>query len=133
MRSYKKYKSTSGIEYNFYVRVDGKDHFVSLNGPGTMLIVDDPKVANAIERSRQFTSGKIALVSVVGNMEAPSPTPVKEVKPVVADHSYPEVKNMGDAVEVLISKYGVKESDIARKAQVLAKADELGVIFPNYK
>lgn len=129
MRAYKKYKSASGVEYNFYVRVDGKEQFVSLNGPGTMIIVTSPKLAIAIENSGHFKSGKIVLASVVGNMNIPSP----EVKPKVSDNSYPEVKNMGDAVEVLVSKHGVKESDVARKAQVLAKAEELGVIFPNYK
>lgn len=129
MRAYKKYKSASGVEYNFYVRVDGKEQFVSLNGPGTMIIVTSPKLAMAIENSGHFKSGKIVLASVVGNMNIPSP----EVKPKVSDNSYPEVKNMGDAVEVLVSKHGVKESDVARKAQVLAKAEELGVIFPNYK
>lgn len=129
MRAYKKYKSASGVEYNFYVRVDGKEQFVSLNGPGTMIIVTSPKLAIAIENSGHFKSGKIILASVVGNMNIPSP----EVKPKVSDNSYPEVKNMGDAVEVLVSKHGVKESDVARKAQVLAKAEELGVIFPNYK
>lgn len=129
MRAYKKYKSASGVEYNFYVRVDGKEQFVSLNGPGTMIIVTSPKLAIAIENSAHFKSGKIVLASVVGNMNIPSP----EVKPKVSDNSYPEVKNMGDAVEVLVSKHGVKESDVARKAQVLAKAEELGVIFPNYK
>ena len=129
MRAYKKYKSASGVEYNFYVRVDGKEQFVSLNGPGTMIIVTSPKLAIAIENSGHFKSGKIVLASVVGNMNIPSP----EVKPKVSDNSYPEVKNMGDAVEVLVSKHGIKESDVARKAQVLAKAEELGVIFPNYK
>lgn len=129
MRAYKKYKSASGVEYNFYVRVDGKEQFVSLNGPGTMIIVTSPKLAIAIENSGHFKSGKIVLASVVGNMNIPSP----EVKPKVSDNSYPEVKNMGDAVEVLVSKHGVKESDVARKAQVLAKAEELGVVFPNYK
>lgn len=129
MRAYKKYKSASGVEYNFYVRVDGKEQFVSLNGPGTMIIVTSPKLAIAIENSGHFKSGKIVLASVVGNMNIPSP----EVKPKVSDNSYPEVKNMGDAVEVLVSKHGVKESDVARKAQVLAKAEELGVKFPNYK
>ena len=129
MRAYKKYKSASGVEYNFYVRVDGKEQFVSLNGPGTMIIVTSPKLAIAIENSGHFKSGKIVLASVVGNMNIPSP----EVKPKVSDNSYPEVKNMGDAVEVLVSKHGVKESDVARKAQVLAKSEELGVIFPNYK
>lgn len=129
MRAYKKYKSASGVEYNFYVRVDGKEQFVSLNGPGTMIIVTSPKLAIAIENSGHFKSGKIVLASVVGNMNIPSP----EVKPKVSDNSYPEVKNMGDAVDVLMSEYGVSEADLALKKDMLAKAKELGVKFPNYR
>lgn len=130
MRAYKKYKSASGVEYNFYVRVDGKEQFVSLNGPGTMIIVTSPKLAIAIENSGHFKSGKIILASVVGNMNIPSP----EVKPKVSDNSYPEVKNMGDAVDVLRGEpYFIPETDLLLKKQVLEKAKELGVKFPNYR
>lgn len=128
MASYKKYKSVTGVEYNFYVGVDGTEKFVSLNGPGAILIVKDHKLAEAIEKSKFFKSGKIKLVSVVGDT---SEETAKDADTNIEE--FPDVKNMGDAVEVLTTKYGVKESDIVRKAQIMAKAEELGVRFPNYK
>lgn len=130
MTSYRIYKSTTGVEYNFYVGVDGKEEFVSFSGPGAVVFVEDPKLAEAIEESDLFKKRKIILVSVVGD----SGDPINENKAAerIGDE-FPEVKNMIDAIEVLTTKYGVNESDIGRKAQVLAKAEELGVIFPNYK
>jgi hypothetical protein len=127
MTSYRIYKSTTGVEYNFYVGVDGKEEFVSFSGPGAVVFVEDPKLAEAIEESDLFKKRKIVLVSVVGDS-------IDENKAAerIGDE-FPEVKNMIDAIEVLTTKYGVNESDIGRKAQVLAKAEELGVIFPNYK
>ncbi|KAF5034752.1 hypothetical protein DSECCO2_592820 [anaerobic digester metagenome] len=127
MTSYKKYKSATGVEYNFYVSVDGSEYLVSFNGPGAILIVSDPKMAKAIEASVHYKSRKIILASVVGEQASQD-----DETPTIGD-AFPDVKNMGDAVEVLTTKYGVGESEIARKAQVLAKAEELGVIFPNYK
>lgn len=127
MTSYRIYKSTTGVEYNFYVGVDGKEEFVSFSGPGAVVFVEDPKLAEAIEESDLFKKRKIVLVSVVGDS-------IDENKAAerIGDE-FPEVKNMIDAIEVLTTKYGVNESDIGRKAQVLAKAEELGVRFPNYK
>lgn len=127
MTSYKKYKSATGVEYNFYVSVDGSEYLVSFNGPGAILIVSDPKMAKAIEASVHYKSKKVVLAGVVGEQDAG-----EEEKPYAGD-AFPDVKNMGDAVEVLTTKYGVEESEIARKAQVLAKAEELGVKFPNYR
>ena len=128
MASYKKYKSVTGIEYNFYVDIDGTEKFVSLNGPGAILIVKDRKLAEAIEKSNFFKNGEIKLVSVVGNVSGETVQDANEIM-----EEFPDVKNMGDAVEVLTTKYGVKESDIVRKGQIMAKAEELGVRFPNYK
>ena len=75
MIAYKKYKSASGVEYNFYVKVDGKEQFISMNQPGASLLVRDMKLAKAIEQSNAFKSGKIVLDSVVGNIEEAGETP----------------------------------------------------------
>lgn len=128
-KGYKKYKSSTGVEYNFYVVVDGKEQFISLNGPGSILIVRNAKLARAIENSNHFKSKRIVLVSVVGDPELKD----DEVKESMEVDEYPSVKNVGDAVEVLTTIYGVPESDIARKAQAQAKAEELGVKFPNWR
>lgn len=122
---YRKYKSATGVEYNFYVSVDGKERLVSFNGPGATLMVSDPDVIQEIETSKTFKDKKIVLTGVVG-----VPEETEEEK---AYDEYPDVRNMNDAIYVLTSGYGVDESQVARKAQVLAKAEELGVRFPNYK
>lgn len=125
MIAYKKYKSASGVEYNFYVKVAGKEQFISMNQPGASLLVRDMKLAKAIEQSNAFKSGKIVLDSVVGNIEEAGETPKLK--------KYPDVTNMGDAVAVLMNDYGVAEADIPLKKDVFAKAEELGVSFPKYR
>ena len=123
--TYKIYRSTTGVEYNFYAKVDGKEQFISMNQPGASLLVRDMKLAKAIEQSNAFESGKIVLDSVVGDIEEAGETPkLKE---------YPDVTNMGDAVAVLMNDYGVAEADIPLKKDVFAKAEELGVSFPKYR
>lgn len=124
---YKIYKSTTGVEYNFYVKVDGKEHFVSFDNPGATLTVRDMKLAKAIEDHKAFKAGKIHLASMEGVMEETEEVAETEKT------RYPDVKNMGDAVEVLMSEYGIEETELALKKDVLAKAKELGVVFPNYR
>lgn len=124
--TYKIYRSTTGVEYNFYAKVDGKEQFISMNQPGASLLVRDMKLAKAIEQSNAFESGKIVLDSVVGDIEEAG-----EATPQVKE--YPDVTNMGDAVAVLMNDYGVAEADIPLKKDVFAKAEELGVSFPKYR
>ena len=126
IKAYKKYKSATGVEYNFYVSVAGKSRFVSLDSPGATLIVRDMELAKAIEKSDTYRSGKIVLDSVVGDIEEAG-----EATPQVKE--YPDVTNMGDAVAVLMNDYGVAEADIPLKKDVFAKAEELGVSFPKYR
>ena len=126
IKAYKKYKSATGVEYNFYVSVAGKSRFVSLDSPGATLIVRDMELAKAIEKSDTYRSGKIVLDSVVGDIEEAGET-TPELK------EYPDVTNMGDAVAVLMNDYGVAEADIPLKKDVFAKAEELGVSFPKYR
>ena len=124
--TYKIYRSTTGVEYNFYAKVDGKEQFISMNQPGASLMVRDMELAKAIEQSNAFESGKIVLDSVVGDIEEAG-----EATPQVKE--YPDVTNMGDAVAVLMNDYGVAEADIPLKKDVVAKAEELGVSFPKYR
>lgn len=127
IKAYKKYKSATGVEYNFYVSVAGKSRFVSLDSPGATLIVRDMELAKAIEKSDTYRSGKIYLESTVGDI------PEEDMTDVGEPASYPDVKNIGDAQDVLIRDFGVAEADIPLKKDVFAKADELGVSFPNYR
>lgn len=49
------------------------------------------------------------------------------------DITFPEVKNMQQAKEILETKFGVSLEELQTKASIQAKADELGVVFPNWK
>ena len=124
--TYKIYRSTTGVEYNFYAKVDGKEQFISMNQPGASLMVRDMELAKGIENSHAFKSGKIALESIVGDVAEAGEVPVTLKE-------YPDVTNMGDAVAVLMNDYGVAEADIPLKKDVFAKAEELGVSFPKYR
>ena len=126
--SYKIYKSTTGVEYNFYVEVDGKERFISTNQPGASLMVHDEKLAKAIEGSNAFKNGKIYLEHTVGDIPQDDNPPVDTEM-----REHPDVKTVGDAQQVLIEEYGVAEEDIPFKKDVLVKAKELGVKFPNYR
>lgn len=133
IKPYKKYKSTTGVEYNFYVRVDGKERFVSLGNPGATLITHDMELAKAIENSNPFKKGKISLERTFGEIEKEKDNESDNGDEDTETKSYPEVKNMGDAVDVLMNEYGVDEADIPLKKDVLAKAKELGITFPKYR
>lgn len=126
-KAYKKYRSATGVEYNFYVSVAGKSRFVSLDSPGATLIVRDMLLAKAIEESNTFKNGKIYLDSTVGDI------PQEDMPETVETKEYPDVKTVGDAQGVLMEEYAVAEQDIPLKKDVLAKAKELGVKFPNYR
>ena len=127
IKAYKKYRSATGVEYNFYVSVAGKNRFVSLDSPGATLIVRDMNLAKAIEESNTFKSGKVYLESTVGDI------PQEDITEPMDTKEYPDVKTVGDAQQVLMSDYSVAEEDIPLKKDVLAKAKELGVKFPNYR
>jgi hypothetical protein len=127
IKAYKKYRSATGVEYNFYVSVAGKSRFVSLDSPGATLIVRDMLLAKAIEESNTFKTGKIYIESTVGDI------PQEDMPETVETKEYPDVKTVGDAQDVLIRDFGVAEADIPLKKDVFAKADELGVSFPNYR
>lgn len=146
---YKRYKSTSDVEYNFYVRVDNEEIPVSFRGASRTVTVTDPKIAAAIELSEYYTSGKVKLVHTQGdwgplkvdaNMAASLPDPETDESPTKQEEStsnnvsrYPDIRNLGDAQQLLINEYNVDETEIIRKVDVLAKAKELGIRFPNYR
>lgn len=47
--------------------------------------------------------------------------------------TYPDVKNSQQAKKVLMEQYGVSMSELGDVASVRAKAEEVGVLFPNWK
>ena len=49
------------------------------------------------------------------------------------ENAFPEVTNSNMAKEILISKYGATPTELATKLAIHAKANELGVNFPNWQ
>lgn len=47
--------------------------------------------------------------------------------------TYPDVKNSQQAKKVLMEQYGVSMSELGDVDSVRAKAEEVGVLFPNWK
>lgn len=142
------YKSTTGVEYMFHVPVDGKEVTVWTRESGTTFSTSDKKLQEAIEQHEYFKK-KLLVISrvvdvpneVIEDPKAPeTPGDIKSDKvSKKADtdkklNEYPKVKNMGDAVDVLRGEpYFIPETDLLLKKQVLEKAKELGVKFPNYR
>lgn len=80
----KTYISTTGDKITFPVEVAGKVRFISFNGTKGDLTTEDVKLQNAIETSRKFKSGAVALLNGKPN------TPVKETpKEVVVQQEEP--------------------------------------------
>lgn len=113
---------------------------------------DSEAYQEAIEGSAGYKKGKIKLVRkvLVGSAEdgtLPATTEADEaeagttviVDEVISDESVPTtaydgVRNKQQAQAVLTGEpYGVSLSDISTKASILAKAEELGISFPNWK
>ena len=152
------YKSATGVEYMFHVPVDGKEVAVWTRESGNTFSTSDKKLQEAIENHKYFKRRQIVIKSIVSDPDevveetkAPgdpadiqSDKDPKIVDPIPEDpkvgepdsklNEYPEVKYMGDAVDVLRGEpYFIPETDLLLKKQVLEKAKELGVKFPNYR
>lgn len=136
--SEKIYKSTTGVEYMFHVPVGDKEVAVWTRESGNTFSTSDKELQTAIENHELFTKGAITIIGIKAIVENE-----KDDKDNKADtnadvvtvlNEYPEVKNMGEAVDVLRGEpYNVPESELLLKKQVLAKAKELGIKFPNYR
>jgi hypothetical protein len=89
-----------------------------------MYVTSKPNEQEAIESTSDFKKGVIHLDSVY-----------EEEKPksaIVAE--YPDVTKVQDAVEVIkqvSAEKGVEYATIRKKEDVISKANELGVSFPN--
>lgn len=91
---------------------------------GSVFVTSNPKEQEAIEASGDFKSGVIFLDEVYED--------AKPNNAIVAE--YPEVTKVQDAVEVIkqvSAEKGVEYASIRKKEEVLSKANELGVSFPN--
>lgn len=138
MKLYKKKYGVFGLlEYHAVlplgggsVRVDFKHGSISARGidPATFT-TENEVVQQLIEDSDKFKSGRIKLIEkrVIGVVKDESESAPDEL-------SYPDVKNSQMAKEVLMGEpYKVTLAELPNKEAILAKAEELHVVFPNWK
>lgn len=102
----------------------------------------DPVVQTAIENNRLYLKGMIKLEKSfkIGEVEVDDKKPVsdeekneKEPESQSSVKSYPDVKNVQSAREILISEYSIPIAELQDKERIKMKAEELGIEFPNWK
>lgn len=102
----------------------------------------DPIVQTAIENHRLYIKGMIKLEKSfkIGEVEVNDEKPVsdedkneKEAGSQSSVKSYPDVKNVQSAREILISEYSIPIAELQDKERIKMKAEELGIEFPNWR
>lgn len=102
----------------------------------------NPIVQTAIENHRLYIKGMIKLEKSfkIGEVEVNDEKPVsdedkneKEAGSQSSVKSYPDVKNVQSAREILISEYSIPIAELQDKERIKMKAEELGIEFPNWK
>lgn len=102
----------------------------------------DPIVQTAIENHKLYIKGMIKLEKSfkIGEVEVNDEKPVsdedkneKEAGSQSSVKSYPDVKNVQSAREILISEYSIPIAELQDKERIKIKAEELGIEFPNWK
>ena len=102
----------------------------------------DPVVQTAIENNRLYLKGMIKLEKSfkIGEVEVDDEKPAsdeekneKEPESQSSVKSYPDVKNVQSAREILIREYNVPSAELQDKERIKMKSEELGIEFPNWK
>lgn len=102
----------------------------------------DPVVQTAIENNRLYLKGMIKIEKSfkIGEVEVNDEKPVsdedkneKEPESQSSVKSYPDVKNVQSAREILIREYNVPITELQDKERIKMKSEELGIEFPNWK
>lgn len=122
------------------VRIRFSDGRITVRGiePCTFT-TDNAAVQQLIEQTDKFKNKYIRLVrkEEVAIDDEPSggdePSGVDEDAERNDTGTYPDVKNSQQAKKVLMEQYGVSMSELGDVASVRAKAEEVGVLFPNWK
>ena len=118
---------SKGRNYIANVNVNGKPVFVKFRDMGQYLnrgvfSTNDPDLAKALESSPRFNEcffldgGKIEVI--------------EETKPRKYDYTY-QVKRTQDAIRILVECHNIEQGTIKTRQEVLEKADELNIAFPN--
>lgn len=117
---------SKGREYNIYVMMNGKPFAVRFRDMGQRLhrgvfCTDNKELAAALESHPRFND---MFFLVEGTIE-----PKEEPKPRVYDYTY-HARRTQDAIRILVEMHGVDRDELKRKADLLKKADELNIAFP---
>lgn len=125
----KKYIS-NGRDYVLFLTVDGKPYTVRFRDMGAyencgVFVTNDKSVAEALEHHPRFGD---YFHLAEGEIKDEKDEPIKVHQ---FDASYPFVKRTQEAIKMLVTKHGVKSGTLNNKADVIAKAEELNISFPN--
>lgn len=105
----------------------------SINSAGLVpatFVTDNSLLQKAIENSDAFRSGQIKCGKVEELVE-PSDAPVGDNDN--KGNSFPEVTNMQQARTLLMAEpYSLSLSELQTKAAIKKKAEECGILFPNW-
>lgn len=89
------------------------------------------EVQRAIEAHPWFCKGIIKLFRTTGGeVEEPKNDDCTKTEPT---RSMPRVKSVNSAVNILVTQFGCEMEEVDTREKMLAKAEELGVSFPNLK
>lgn len=130
-----------------HVRVDFRHGSLTTAGvvPATFS-TSNPVIQQAVENSPKFKSGIIKMVESTVVKEAATASGTKGAETSGTGYTvnvpkdeegenapYPDVKNSQQAKDVLMAEpYRVPLVELGNKAAIQAKAEELGVSFPNW-
>jgi hypothetical protein len=122
------YKSTTGKQYTFPVKIDEKLVWVELKGDNNQYETSDAAVQAAIEDSAYLTSGKIVL-SYEEEEVAPESKPAKSEKPKQEAQPAKSEKplSLAEAATILEQKHGIAKAELKTAAEVRAWAKEKGL------
>jgi len=127
----KRYRSSTGVQLVFPIEVGGKEMFIELIGPRSEFITSDEKIQTALETNKRFKAGFVVLAETFGEAKkaekekTPAPGGTTEV---------PEITNIQEAKEYLrADPYKVAHQSLNTPDNILKKAAELNIIFPNLK
>jgi hypothetical protein len=128
----KTYISLTGIQYTFPVNVEVKGKnavvWVALRGNENSYTTAGKEVQEAIEAHARFKAKEIGLSGDEPKVESSGSVNTKGIEP----KEYPDVTDINGAVEILNGEpYKVNKNSLKTPANILAKAEEYNVKFPN--
>ena len=119
------------------IEVEGENKRISFTGGtshnGGRFTTSDEELQKVLENHPEFLSGEFFVAFEHGKEDRKENTNVEDA---VSDEKkedklYPEANTVQKAAQVLVKEYGVNIADVRVKKDVLAKATELGISFPN--